>query len=282
LLLAGIGGGLAVAWLMARSLTRAARDAASVANDVATGKLDSHIDTSRADEIGDLLKAMQRMQRDLRERIERDQAAASENLRIRTALASSGTRVMTADAERKVIYANQAVADLLRQYQDDVRASLPEIEPAQLVGTRLDALREDPGQLAAMLEAIEDTHQNDLALGQAHFRESIARVDDADGALLGYVVEWRDRTPQVRLEAELGRVAEAAAVGDLPHRSPRDGQQGCYLQLATRLNARLDANASSLEQVSHVPTALADGDLTVRMEGEYQGVFASMRENANA
>src|SRR5690606_9215375 len=97
------------------SLTRAARDAASVANDVATGKLDSHIDTSRADEIGDLLKAMQRMQRDLRERIESDQAVASENLRIRTALDSSGTCVMIADAQRQVIYANEAVAHLLRQ-----------------------------------------------------------------------------------------------------------------------------------------------------------------------
>ena len=109
LLLAGIGGGLAVAWLIARSLTRAARDAASVANDVAGGKLDSHIDTRRADEIGDLLKAMQRMQRDLRERIERDQAIASENLRIRTALDSSGTSVMITDPGRTIIYANAAV-----------------------------------------------------------------------------------------------------------------------------------------------------------------------------
>src|SRR5690606_14202301 len=106
--------------------------------------------------------------------------------------------------------------------------------------------------------------------------------DDADGNLLGYVVEWRDRTPQVRVEAELGRVVEAAAAGDLSHRISLEDKQGFYLQLATRLNGLLDANASSLEQVSHVLTALADGDLTVRMEGEYQGVFASMRDNANA
>src|SRR5512138_510080 len=265
LLLAGIGGGLAVAWLMARSLTRAARDAASVASDVATGKLDSHIDTSRADEIGDLLKAMQRMQRDLRERIERDQAVASENLRIRTALDSSGTCVMIADAQRKVIYANEAVAHLLRQYQDEVSVALPELEPEHLVGTSLDALREDPAQLAGLLEELDEMRQNDLALGEAHFRESIARVDDADGELLGYVVEWRDRTPQVRVEAELGRVVEAAAAGDLSHRITLEDKKGFYLQLATQLNGLLDANASSLEQVSHVLTALADGDLTVRM-----------------
>src|SRR5690606_40002312 len=43
-----------------------------------------------------------------------------------------------------------------------------------------------------------------------------------------------------------------------------------------------DVCSSDLEQVSHVLTALADGDLGVRMDGEYQGVFATMRDNANA
>src|SRR5690606_15517264 len=134
LLRAGVGGGLAVAGLMARGLTRAARDAASVANDVASGKLDSHIDTHRADEIGDLLKAMQRMQRDLRERIERDEAIASENLRIRTALDSSGTSVMITDPGRTIIYANAAVTQLLRHYDDEIRVALPGFEIDHLVG----------------------------------------------------------------------------------------------------------------------------------------------------
>ena len=282
LLLAGICAGLAVAWLMARNLTRATREAAEVANDVATGKLDSHIDTGRADEIGDLLKAMQRMQRDLRERIERDQAVASENMRIRTALDSSGTCVMIANPAREVIYANQAVVDLLHLYQDSIQDSLPGLDASQLVGASLDDFRHESDPLAERLAQLEDVLTGDLALGEAHFRENIARVDDADGALLGYVVEWRDRTPQVRVEAELGRVVEAAAAGDLSHRIALEDKKGFYLQLATQLNGLLDANASSLEQVSHVLTALADGDLGVRMDGEYQGVFATMRDNANA
>src|SRR5690606_16537438 len=101
------------------------------------------IDTRRADEIGDLLKAMQRMQRDLRERIERDQAVASENLRIRTALDSSGTCVMIATPAREVIYANQAVVDLLHLYQDSIQDSLPELDASQLVGASLDDFRHE-------------------------------------------------------------------------------------------------------------------------------------------
>jgi methyl-accepting chemotaxis protein len=282
LLLAGIAVGLAVAWAMARNLTRAAREAAAVANDVAAGKLDTTIDTRRSDEIGDLFRAMQRMQHDLRERIERDQAIASENLRIRTALDSSGTCVMITDAAHRVIYANHAVADLLRQYQDDVAVALPGFEPGQLVGTPLEAFHRDPAQLATVLEQLHDVHHDEVSLGEAHFGESIARVGDADGALLGYVVEWRDRTPQVRVETELAQVVEAAAAGDLSHRIALEGKQGFYLQLASLLNGLLDANASSLHEVSRVLAALAEGDLTVRMEGDYQGVYATMRDSANA
>jgi len=282
LLLAGIGGGLVVAWLMARNLTGSVREAATVAQDVANGKLDSHIDTSRADEIGDLLKSMQRMQRDLRERTERDQAIAGENLRIRTALDSSGTSVMIADSSHKVIYANAAVTALLRQYSDDIRITLPDFDVEQLIGGSIDAYQPDPSRLADVLDQLQGVHHDELTLGNAHFGQTLARVDDASGTLLGYVVEWRDRTPQVQVEAELARVLQSAAAGDLSHRIGLEGKQGFYLQLAQQLNTLLDANAVSLDQVSKVLTALAEGDLTVRMDGEFQGVFAEMRDNANA
>ncbi len=282
LLLAGIGGGFVVAWWMARSLTSSMREAVGVAEDVAGGKLDTVIDTSRADEIGDLLRAMQRMQRDLRERIERDQAVAGENLRIRTALDSSGTSVMIADPDRNIIYANGAVTRLLQQYDEQIHVALPEFELDGLLGTRLDTYQPQPERVAALLEQLEGVHHDELTMGEAHFGQTVARVDDTDGNLLGYVVEWRDRTPQVNVEVELARVIQAAAAGDLSHRIGLEGKEGFYLQLAEQLNGLLDANAASLEQVSNVLTALADGDLTVRMDGDFHGVFATMRDNANA
>ena len=281
LLLAGIGVGLAVAWLMARSLTRATREAARVASDVAAGKLDSHIDGGGADEIGDLLRAMQRMQHDLRERIERDQAIASENLRIRTALDSSGTSVMITDPERTIIYANAAVNELLQQHEDEIRTQLPEFQFDQLVGTRVDAYQDDPEEFGQALARTSGVHLCEISMGDAHFGQSVARVQDGDGTLLGYVVELRDRTQQVHVEVELGRVVQAAAEGDLSQRIGIEGKQGFYLQLATRLNDLLDANATSLEQFSRVLGALAEGNLTARMEGEFQGVFATMRDDAN-
>nr|WP_279631892.1 methyl-accepting chemotaxis protein [Luteimonas yindakuii] len=281
MLLAGVGGGLAIAWFVAKALTRSLHRAVDVANAVAAGQLDNEIEADREDEIGDLLKAMQHMQGDLRERIERDQRIAGENLRIRTALDSSGTSVMIADPQRNIIYTNQAVTTLLGQYESEIHKDLPHFDFNNLIGTNIDGFHREPALIAGMLERLQGTHQGEISMGDAHFVQTVARVDDAEGTLLGYVVEWRDRTPQVRVEAELASVVNAAAAGDLSQRIELKGKQGFYLQLASQLNGLLDANGKSLEGVSSVLQALAEGDLTARMEGDYQGVFAQMRDDAN-
>jgi methyl-accepting chemotaxis protein len=53
--------GLFVAWLVARSITVPIREAVQVAETVAAGDLTSHIDTTRRDETGQLLAALQKM-----------------------------------------------------------------------------------------------------------------------------------------------------------------------------------------------------------------------------
>ena len=281
MLAAGMAGGVLVAWFLASQLTRSLRRAVGVANAVAEGKLDNEIVVDREDEIGQLMQALNQMQHDLRERTERDQRIAGENLRIRTALDSSGTSVMIADSQRNIIYANAAVSDLLRQYEREIHKDIPGFDIDKLLGSGIDAFHSDAEGIARMLEKLEGSHQGEITMGNAHFVQTVARVDDENGGLLGYVVEWRDRTPQVRVERELAQVIDAATAGDLSHRIGLEDKHGFYLQLAGQLNGLLDANSASLEGVSRILQALADGDLTARMEGRYQGVFAQMRDDAN-
>lgn len=281
MLLAGVLGGMAIAWIFASMLTRSLGRAAGVANAIAEGKLDNDIQIETRDEIGDLLQAMQHMQHDLRERIERDQQAAGENLRIRTALDSSSTSVMIADAARNLIYANEAAHALFSEYETEIRKHLPGFDHRNLVGSSIDAFHAEPGRIAGMLAQLEGVHQGQIAMGNARFLQSVSPVLDEGGNLLGYVAEWRDRTAQAAVEVELADVIEAAAAGDLSRRIGLDGKQGFYRELAVQLNALLEANANSLDGVSGILQALAEGDLTARMDGDYRGVFAKMRDDAN-
>ncbi|TQU69772.1 methyl-accepting chemotaxis protein, partial [Xanthomonas perforans] len=60
------------------------------------------------------------------------------------------------------------------------------------------------------------------------------------------------------------------------------GKQGFLLLLAQQLNTLLDNNADGLSRVSALLSSLSQGDLTARMDGALQGVFATIRDDANA
>ncbi len=284
-LLGGAALGLVLVYLFARSLVGSVRGAVSVANEVASGKLDGHIDTSRADEVGDLMQAMQRMQRDLRERIERDEAIASENLRIRTALDYSSTGVFLSDANQQIVYANSALQQSLVEHADELRKDLPGFDPeAPLVGRPVAELEHGGQADAAVMAELAKTGvaRREVQYGQAQFAQVITTIRNEDGDTVGHVTEWRDRTPEAAVEAEVAQVIARAAAGDLTGRVGSEGKDGFFLQLANQINGLLNANASSIEQISQLLAALSRGDLTARMQGDYQGVFAQMRDDANA
>ncbi len=284
-LLGGGALGLVLVWLFARSLVGSMRGAVSVANDVAGGKLDGHIDISRKDEVGDLLQAMQRMQRDLRERTETDQAIARENLRIRTALDYSSTGVYLTDDRLNIVYSNRALQHTLNQYQDEIRKDLPDFDAsAPLIGKPVTVL-EHGGEMDQRTLSQLQQHgvcRRPMQFGQAQFAQVVSSIANEQGETVGHVVEWRDRTPEALVEAEVARVIAQAAAGDLSGRIDSEGKDGFFLQLAQQLNGLLDANSASIEQVSNLLAALSQGDLSVRMHGDFQGVFARMRDDANA
>ncbi len=285
MVLAGIAGGLVLAWLFARSLVGNMRGAVNVANDVATGKLDGHIDTAASDEVGDLMRALQRMQRDLKERIERDQAVAAENLRIRTALDASSTGVIITDPSLHVVYTNPAIHQVIAQHAEDFQQALPALDiEASLVGHSVNVLEHggevDP-KFVAQLEK-NGSARREMRYGDAHIAQIVSMIRDADGQAVGTVCEWRDRSIEVQVEEEVARIVESAAAGDMGGRVAVEGKEGFFLQLAQQLNGLLDANGASIEQVSHLLAALSQGDLTARIHGDFQGVFARMRDDANA
>ncbi|WDS36808.1 methyl-accepting chemotaxis protein [Pseudoxanthomonas sp.] len=282
LLAAGIAGGVVLAWLIARSLASAMRGAVKVANEVSAGKLDGHIGVDRHDEIGDLMLALRRMQKDLRERIEHDQIVASENLRIRTALDSVSTSVMLTDSARNIIYVNQPVIALLHDAESDIRRDLPDFDASSLLGRNIDLFHKHPERQARMLDQLTGTHQAQIRVGGRTMRLVVNPILNEAGQSEGFVVEWADRTVEVMVEEEVASIVKAAAAGEMERRIRTDNKQGFFLELASQLNQLLDANAASIEQISGLLAALSQGDLTVRMNGDFHGVFARMRDDANA
>ncbi|WP_192886047.1 methyl-accepting chemotaxis protein [Xanthomonas campestris] len=282
--LIGVAGGLGLAFLFARAIVRSMRGAVATASEIAGGKLDGQINVQGQDEVGELMRAMQRMQRDLRERIERDQQVANENLRIRIALDKSSTGLFITDTERKLIYANDSFKKTVAHYEGSIRLASSDFDASKVIGQHVSYLGLSDATLRKAMATLDrdGTTTFEERFGEAVFAQTVTTIQDEDGQWVGDVCEWRDRTIEVQVEDEVARIVRAAAAGDMTGRVDTDGKQGFFLQLAQQLNGLLDANAASIEQISALLSALSRGDLTVRMQGEFKGVFAQMRDDANA
>ena len=272
------------------SITSRLKSAVKVTNDIANGRLDGRIDVSGKDEISELLRSMARMQGDLSARIERDAAIAEENLRIRNALEASTTGVYVTDAELRIVFANPALTTILRSNPAVFAQSLPQLgTQCDVLGKSVTALEIGGNIDLDIIERLNTEGRAERLVsftaddGQAvHVFQMLVAIRDEQSALLGYIVEWRNRSADVQIEAEIAHVIDQAANGQLAERITTTGKRGFHLQVAGNLNRLLDANADVLGKLSRLLTALSDGDLRVRMDGQFEGIFGQMRDDANA
>jgi len=255
--------------------------AVEVAHAVADGKLDSEIKLQAGDD-SSLMASMKRMQGLLLERITEERRVATENLRIRIALDNVSTGVMIADASRNVIYANQAVATVLRGAQSEIRKLLPDFDAGRLVGVNIDTFHKAPAHQAKLLAEFTQTHVAHLRIGERHMTVTANPVIDADGVRLGAVAEWIDRTQEVHAEAELKGLLDAAVQGDFSRRIPAAGKQGFFLDMATGMNQLMGVVVQALDDIARVLNAVAGGDLSQQIDAEYAGTLGQLKDDTNA
>ncbi|WP_409461367.1 methyl-accepting chemotaxis protein [Stenotrophomonas maltophilia] len=85
-----------------------------------------------------------------------------------------------------------------------------------------------------------------------------------------------------RINAEIKQLASAAAEGDFSRRGDAQRFDHDFRLMLENLNAMMAVSDDNLGKLSQLLSAIAEGDLTARMHGDYQGVFARMRDDANA
>ncbi|KIP87825.1 chemotaxis protein [Stenotrophomonas maltophilia] len=218
----------------------------------------------------------------LLQRRDREQAALGDTLRIRTALDDVTTNVMIADRERNIVFVNRPLQQMLAAAESDLRRDLPQFDASNLIGRNIDIFHRNPAHQAKLLDTLATTYRAQISVGGRLLRLIVNPIVSDQGERQGFVVEWADRTLEAQVEAELERIVQAAANGDFSGRVACEGKEGFFLQLAQQLNGLMDANATSIEQISALLSALSQGDLTARMEGDFHGVFGRIRDDANA
>ncbi|WP_256774696.1 MULTISPECIES: Cache 3/Cache 2 fusion domain-containing protein [unclassified Stenotrophomonas] len=84
------------------------------------------------------------------------------------------------------------------------------------------------------------------------------------------------------INGEIKRLVAAAAAGDFSERGDADAFEYDFRDMVEGLNTLMVTADRNLAALSGLLRALAAGDLRGRIEGQFQGVFATMRDDANA
>jgi len=254
--------------------------ATEMANRIAAGDLSMKIELKQGDKTS-LMASMSRMQRDLGERMEADARIAAENLRVKNALDRVTSCVMIADVSGKIVYMNESVNQMFRTGENDIRKQLPNFSAATVIGSNVDAFHKNPAMQKGMLSGLSQPHKASIKVGGRSYNLSAVPVIDEHGVRLGTAVEWLDRTAEAAAEAEVNTLVKAANDGDFSKRIAAEGKDGFLKALAAGINGLMDTSEVGLNDVVRVLSALARGDLTEKISGEYKGTWGAMKDDAN-
>ncbi|MFD2111607.1 methyl-accepting chemotaxis protein [Thiorhodococcus fuscus] len=83
------------------------------------------------------------------------------------------------------------------------------------------------------------------------------------------------------VNAQIKGLVEAAVVGDFKARGDTERFQYEFKEMIEGLNRLMSISDVGLGEVSRILGALAKGDLTQRIEGDYQGTFGTLQEDSN-
>ncbi|MDZ7888508.1 MAG: methyl-accepting chemotaxis protein [Pseudomonas sp.] len=212
---------------------------------------------------------------------EREQALAAENARVKIALDNVSSNVMIADNERNIIYMNKTVVAMLQNAESDLRKVLPNFDVSKLAGGSIDQFHKNPEHQKRLLATFTSTYRAQIEVGGRTFALVANPVINDTGDRLGSVVEWADRTIEVSVEREVADLVNAAGAGDFSQRINTADKQGFFLNLAGGLNELMATSDKGLKDVVRVLGALAEGNLTQRIEADYEGTFGQLKDYSN-
>ena len=239
------------------------------------------IDISRDDEMGKLNQALQSMQTRMGFEVAETKRQAEEMTRVKIALDCVGTPVRIADTHGVVIYANKALVETLRRIEPVLKAQNSAFSVDSFVGSSIGNLYADPQAALKRLADLVATTHTEMDIGGRTYRVVTSPVISSDGVRLGSVGEWQDRTDEIVVEREIEGIIVGASEGDFTRRLALEGKEGFFRNLAEGLNQLLNTTSTGLAAVADVLNALAAGDLTQNMEGDYRGTFGQLKDDTN-
>ncbi|WP_369979874.1 methyl-accepting chemotaxis protein [Xanthomonas bundabergensis] len=271
----------ALYWALARHAAPSLQRAVQAVQALGEGRFEQRLEPAGNDAEGALLRALQTAQARLAARQAETEAELRHGRFVIQALDDLDTMVRIADDDGRVHFANRKLLQMLRAIEPDVQRFRPEFRAEQFVGGSIGDIYPDSQAAIERMRALTGSKRVRAPFFGRQIDFVYSPIDSADGVRLGTIAQWEEVTAQVNAEQALTTVIEAAAHGDFSRRIDTAAMDGVLKALAEGVNRISDSVESNLAALASALAALAEGDLTHRVDGDAQGVFARLREDTN-
>ena len=122
-----------------------------------------------------------------------------------TCLDSLQTNVFVADTDLNLVYANKKALATVRTFESEIFAAFG-VRVDELVGASIHRFHRDPARVEQVLRTPAALpHSAEFMFGDITLRTEIGGLQDEDGNIIGYIVNWEDISEERRRRVEMGR-----------------------------------------------------------------------------
>lgn len=201
--------------------------------------------------------------------------------RLKSGLDATTSNVMVADNEFNITYCNESMLQNFRSVESELRKELPNFNVSKLIGENMDVFHKNPAHQRGMIQNLSQTVRTKIRVGTIHFDLIATPIIDEHRNRTGTIIEWKNVTAEIMAQDEINEVIQKITDGVLDYRVSSANKQGFMKNLADGLNNITATFENVAKDVEKFLGSLAAGDLTQRISAQYQGVFDSIKQNAN-
>jgi methyl-accepting chemotaxis protein len=261
--------GVIIAIVVTRKLLRPLGEIAGWTERLAQYELNVEIGhRERRDEIGTLARAV--------DELRKTSVVAAQ---AESGLENASTNVLIVDANGTIVYVNKGMRAVVTDLAGEIGKSATDFDGQNAVGQQISIF---PGLDQAALARLTGSHRDRLTVGGRIFDLIANPALNKRSERVGTVVEWADRTEEVRLGNEVVALVQSASDNGFAERIDLGGKSGFIRALSEAINTMSDKCQAMTGEIAQVIAAMAQGDLTRRLTKDYPGIFGQLKTGANA
>ena len=204
-----------------------------------------------------------------------------ENTQVRSSLNVSQAMLMIADVDDQIIFINGALEAAVEESMDYFMEALDDFDPFQMYAHIFEMVKAASREEGFEFATLEERKKIEIEFAERVFVVNVTAVRDAAGRYAGVTVEWTEVTASRQIEAQLAEIIDASRQGDFSRQIDVDTSDRFFRTVADGMNAISAQVNTIMGELNVALGALAEGDLTKRVNGEYEGDLGALADAAN-